>query len=77
MNQDIYNKNLKKIRKVFQENFSRKLDSKEVEKIKKIRRSIKNTIVLKRIMDQPLSLKERVYIFFAKIRKYLIKIKNN
>ena len=35
MNQDIYNKNLKKIRRVFQENFSRKLGREEVEEILK------------------------------------------
>ena len=36
------------------------------EKIKKIQMSVKNTIVLKKIMGQPLSLREIIYNFFRK-----------
>ena len=38
--------------------------------------SIKNAIILKRLMDQPLSLKERIYIFFVKVKRYFVKKKN-
>jgi len=41
------------------------------EKIKKFK--IKNAIMLKRLMDQPLSLKERIYVFFRKIKKVFYK----